>query len=209
MATFHEARLRDNPSSELTFTVEDLADGRAIGMADYRDLDPFAGRATVGITIGERDRWGGGYGTEALSLLVGHLFGACRLHRVELDTWSGNERAMRAFRRVGFVEEGRRRSSVRVGTPGTTASSSASCARSGPPAADEPVRSSSYGQARTATPRAHRRWPHADRGTGVRSAAHCTVHIARCTLHDLPRVSPRRPGSAPGMSQMPGAVSSQ
>ncbi|MCX5132360.1 GNAT family N-acetyltransferase [Streptomyces sp. NPDC060011] len=115
MATFHEARLRDNPSSELTFTVEDLADGRAIGMADYRDLDPFAGRATVGITIGERDRWGGGYGTEALSLLVGHLFGACRLHRVELDTWSGNERAMRAFRRVGFVEEGRRRSSVRVG----------------------------------------------------------------------------------------------
>ncbi|GAA3108237.1 hypothetical protein GCM10017687_20540 [Streptomyces echinatus] len=58
-------------------------------MADYRGLDPFAGRATVGITIGERDLWGAGHGGEALSLLLDHLFGACRLHRVELETWSG------------------------------------------------------------------------------------------------------------------------
>ncbi|WP_369260388.1 GNAT family N-acetyltransferase [Streptomyces sp. R35] len=115
VAHFHEIRLRDDPRAQQTFTVEDLADGRAIGMVDYRDLDSFAGRATVGITIGERDRWGGGYGSEALRLLLDHLFGALRLHRVELDTWSGNERAMRAFRAVGFVEEGRRRESVRVG----------------------------------------------------------------------------------------------
>ncbi|MFF4354234.1 GNAT family N-acetyltransferase [Streptomyces sp. NPDC001530] len=115
MAHFYEARLRDDPRLQATFTVDDLADGRAIGMADYRDLDPFAGRATVGITIGERDRWGGGYGSEALRLLLGHLFGPLRLRRIELDTWSGNERALRTFRAAGFVEEGRRRSSVRVG----------------------------------------------------------------------------------------------
>ncbi|MFF3332937.1 GNAT family N-acetyltransferase [Streptomyces sp. NPDC002888] len=110
-----DARLRQDPRSEATFTVEDLADGCPIGMADYRGLDPFAGQATVGIVIGEQDRWGGGYGSEALRLLLGHLFGACRLRRVELETWSGNERAIRAFRRAGFVEEGRRRASVRVG----------------------------------------------------------------------------------------------
>ncbi|MFE7356371.1 GNAT family N-acetyltransferase [Streptomyces sp. NPDC057543] len=92
-----------------------MANGCPIGIADYRDIDPFAGRATVGIVIGERNRWGGGYGSEALRLLLGHLFGACRLRRVELDTWSGNERAIRAFRRAGLVEEGRRRASVRVG----------------------------------------------------------------------------------------------
>ncbi|MFF7751344.1 GNAT family N-acetyltransferase [Streptomyces sp. NPDC007971] len=112
---FHEARLREDPREGSTFTVEELEGGRPIGMADYRDVDPFAGRATVGITIGERDRWGGGHGSEALRLLLDHLFGACRLRRVELDTWSGNERAVRAFRRLGFVEEGRRRASVRVG----------------------------------------------------------------------------------------------
>ncbi|MEU3861908.1 GNAT family protein [Streptomyces sp. NPDC028722] len=112
---FHEARLREDPRDGATFTVEELDGERPIGMADYRDLDTFAGRATVGITIGERDRWGGGHGSEALRLLLGHLFGACRLRRVELDTWSGNERALRAFRRLGFVEEGRRRAAVRVG----------------------------------------------------------------------------------------------
>ncbi|MFF4485214.1 GNAT family N-acetyltransferase [Streptomyces sp. NPDC001544] len=115
MERFHEARLREDPRDGATFTVEERDGGRPIGMADYRDLDPFAGRATVGVTIGEPDRWGGGYGSEALRLLLGHLFGTCRLRRVELDTWSGNERAVRAFRRLGFVEEGRRRAAVRVG----------------------------------------------------------------------------------------------
>ncbi|MES4887713.1 GNAT family protein [Streptomyces sp. NPDC096012] len=112
---FHQARLREDPRDGATFTVEELAGGHPVGMADYRDLDTFAGRATVGITIGERDRWGGGHGSEALALLLGHLFGTCRLRRVDLDTWSGNERAIRAFRGLGFVEEGRRRAAVRVG----------------------------------------------------------------------------------------------
>ncbi|GGW38221.1 acetyltransferase [Streptomyces lucensis JCM 4490] len=112
---FHEARLLEDPRDGAVLTVEERVDGRVIGMADYRDADPFTGRATVGITIGERDRWGGGYGTEALALLLDHLFGARNLRRVELDTWSGNERAMKAFRRLGFVEEGRRRKAVRVG----------------------------------------------------------------------------------------------
>ncbi|MER5855361.1 GNAT family N-acetyltransferase [Streptomyces sp. NPDC059688] len=115
MERFHEGRLREDPRDGATFTVEELGGGRPVGMADYRGLDPFAGRATVGITIGERDLWGTGHGGEALSLLLDHLFGACRLHRVELETWSGNERAQRAFRRLGFTEEGRRRAAVLVG----------------------------------------------------------------------------------------------
>ncbi|MEU6282644.1 GNAT family protein [Streptomyces sp. NPDC047028] len=113
---FHEAQLRQDPRETATFTVEERDGGRVIGMADYRDLDTFAGRATAGITIGERDHWNGGYGTEALSLLLDHLFGPCRLHRVDLDTWSGNDRAVRAFTNLGFTEEGRRRKAIRVGT---------------------------------------------------------------------------------------------
>ncbi|GAA2785780.1 GNAT family protein [Kitasatospora paracochleata] len=106
--------LRLVPREAAVLTVEDTADGRVIGMADYRDLDPYAGTATLGVTIGERDHWGRGHGTEALGLLVDHLFGAYPLHRLELDTWSGNERAVRAFTRAGFREEGRRRAAVLV-----------------------------------------------------------------------------------------------
>ncbi|GAA2744446.1 GNAT family protein [Kitasatospora cinereorecta] len=106
--------LRLVPREAAVLTIEDTADGRVIGMADYRDLDPYAGTATLGVTIGERDHWGRGHGTEALGLLVDHLFGAYPLHRLELDTWSGNERAVRAFTRAGFREEGRRRAAVLV-----------------------------------------------------------------------------------------------
>ncbi|MGW2103964.1 GNAT family N-acetyltransferase [Streptomyces olivaceoviridis] len=109
-----DTMLRLNPRESAVFTVEDLADGTVIGMADYRDLDPYAGVATLGVTIGEREFWGRGHGRDALRLLVDHLFGAYGLNRLELDTWSGNERAVRAFTKLGFREEGRRRSAVLV-----------------------------------------------------------------------------------------------
>jgi len=105
-------RLPDiEPRSEGVFAV-DLKDGRHIGMVDYRDVDAVARSATVGITIGEKDLWGQGYGSEALRLLVGYLFDHLNLYRVQLDTWSGNERAIRAFARIGFREEGRLRHAV-------------------------------------------------------------------------------------------------
>ncbi|WP_330461311.1 GNAT family N-acetyltransferase [Streptomyces sp. NBC_00820] len=109
-----ETMLRLSPRESAVFTVETLTDGRVIGMADYRDLDAHDGVATLGVTIGEREFWGRGHGTDALRTLVDHLFGAYGLGRLELDTWSGNERAVRAFTRMGFVEEGRRRSAVLV-----------------------------------------------------------------------------------------------
>jgi RimJ/RimL family protein N-acetyltransferase len=100
-----------DPRADGVFAV-DLLDGRHIGMVDYRDVDVVAHSATVGITIGEKDLWGQGYGSEALRLLVGYLFDHLNLHRVQLDTWSGNERAMRSFARIGFREEGRLREAV-------------------------------------------------------------------------------------------------
>ncbi|MCW5254216.1 MULTISPECIES: GNAT family N-acetyltransferase [unclassified Streptomyces] len=114
VALAFEGMLRLVPRESAVFTVEDLASGAVIGMADYRDLDPWAGVATLGVTVGEREFWGAGHGRDALRLLVDHLFGAYGLARLELDTWSGNERAVRAFTGLGFREEGRRRSAVLV-----------------------------------------------------------------------------------------------
>ncbi|MGC9379856.1 GNAT family N-acetyltransferase [Streptomyces sp. MH13] len=107
-----DTMLRLSPRESAVFTVEDVSGGGVIGMADYRDLDPYAGVATLGITIGDKAFWGRGHGSEAVRLLMDHLFGAYGLHRLELDTWSGNERAMRSFAKLGFREEGRLRSAV-------------------------------------------------------------------------------------------------
>jgi RimJ/RimL family protein N-acetyltransferase len=109
---FADKLLTLDPRTDAVFSVE-LADGRHIGMVDYRDVNAVARSCVVGITIGEKDLWGQGYGTEALGILVEHLFGPLNLRRVQLDTWSGNERAIRAFTRLGFREEGRLRQAVR------------------------------------------------------------------------------------------------
>jgi RimJ/RimL family protein N-acetyltransferase len=110
---FSQTMLTLEPKSAGVLAVE-LLDGRHIGMVDYRDIDPLARSATVGITIGEKDLWGQGYGTDALALLVEHLFDTLNLRRVQLDTWSGNERAIKSFTRLGFREEGRLREAVRA-----------------------------------------------------------------------------------------------
>lgn len=114
LAERFERILRLDPREAGMLTVEETSGGRPIGLVDYRGLDPYEGVAEVGVAIGERKFWDRGYGSEALGLLVDHLFGAFPLHRIELDTWSGNPRAARAFTRLGFREEGRRRAAVLV-----------------------------------------------------------------------------------------------
>lgn len=81
-------------------------DKEHIGIADYRDVNPITRVATIGITIGNQAYWGKGYGTDALNLLVKFLFLHLNLRRIQLDTWSGNERAIRAYKRCGFKIEG-------------------------------------------------------------------------------------------------------
>ncbi len=49
---------------------------------------------------------GAGMGREALRLVESMVFGELSAHRLWLDVYSDNERARRAYRAAGFVEEG-------------------------------------------------------------------------------------------------------
>jgi RimJ/RimL family protein N-acetyltransferase len=90
-----------------------LRDGdRLIGSCALSQLDGDNGSALFHITIGEKDCWGRGYGTEATRLMLGHAFGTLGLHRVALAVFAFNERAIRSYRKVGFVEEGRSREAI-------------------------------------------------------------------------------------------------
>jgi RimJ/RimL family protein N-acetyltransferase len=84
-------------------------DAQHIGSIGYRKLDIIARRCIVGIGIGEKELWGKGYGTDALKALVNYLFKTMNLNRIQLDTWSGNVRAIRSYEKCGFVIEGRLR----------------------------------------------------------------------------------------------------
>lgn len=60
------------------------------------------GDATLGILIGAKDRWGQGYGTEAVRGVLGYGFSQLGLRRVKLKTFKHNLRAQRAFEKAGF-----------------------------------------------------------------------------------------------------------
>ena len=93
--------------------VHEASTGRLIGTCAFSQLDGDNGSALFHITIGEADTWGKGYGTEATKLMMDHAFGTLGLHRVGLFVFEFNERAIRAYQRVGFVQEGRARQSIR------------------------------------------------------------------------------------------------
>ncbi|QSO45659.1 GNAT family N-acetyltransferase [Alicyclobacillus mengziensis] len=85
-----------------------------IGEISYRDMDLVAGTAVIGIMIGNKDFWGKGYGTDAVRTMCQFLFDRFRLRRLQLDTWSGNERAIKSYLKIGFQIEGTLREAVLV-----------------------------------------------------------------------------------------------
>ena len=85
---------------------------RLIGTCAFSQLDGDNGSTLFHITIGERDAWGKGYGTEAAELMVTHAFTRLALHRVALTVFEFNERAIRSYEKSGFVMEGRARQAI-------------------------------------------------------------------------------------------------
>nr|WP_155111825.1 GNAT family protein [Metabacillus mangrovi] len=63
----------------------------------------------AGIVVYKPGYWGGGYGSEALSLWISHLFSGMDIPRVGITTWSGNERMMKSAAKQGMKLEGRLR----------------------------------------------------------------------------------------------------
>ncbi len=96
----------------LAMAVHVRATDRLIGTCAFSQLDAENGSALYHITIGEHDAWGRGYGSEATRLMLDHAFGTLGLHRIALFVFEFNERAVRAYRKCGFVVEGRARESI-------------------------------------------------------------------------------------------------
>ena len=99
-------------SDSLAMGIHVRTTNRLIGSCAFSQFDGDNGSALFHITIGEPDMWGLGYGSEATRLMVDHAFETLGLHRVALAVFAFNERAIRAYTRVGFVVEGRAREAI-------------------------------------------------------------------------------------------------
>jgi RimJ/RimL family protein N-acetyltransferase len=88
------------------WAIHDHATGALIGSTALTDVNQVSRSALFRIVIGEKSFWGKGRGTEATRLVVAEAFQRLGLTRVRLEVFADNERARRAYRRVGFRETG-------------------------------------------------------------------------------------------------------
>ncbi len=89
------------------FSIWLLAEKRPVGLLNLRDFLTPHRTAEFGITIGNPEDRGRGYGTEATRLALRWAFDMLGVHNVWLDTSSANPAAIRAYEKAGFREIGR------------------------------------------------------------------------------------------------------
>jgi len=101
---------QEQPKSDaFGFIIRTLAEDRPIGFIGLEDIQWTHGDAVLAVGLGEREYWGRGYGTDALRVMLRYAFTELNLHRVTLDVFEYNPRAIRSYEKVGFVVEGRLR----------------------------------------------------------------------------------------------------
>lgn len=95
-----------SPDERINFAV--AIDDRCIGSVALKDIDRRSQHAWLAIVL-DGTRLGQGLGRDTLNTLLGWAFVIDNFHRISLETWANNERAIRCYRAVGFVDEGRMR----------------------------------------------------------------------------------------------------
>ena len=80
-----------------------------IGNCSIHNIDWDNQRGGLGVTIGEKEFWNKGYGTEAAKLLLDYAFRELKLHRIESLALEDNIRSIRMLQKVGYTQEGCRR----------------------------------------------------------------------------------------------------
>jgi RimJ/RimL family protein N-acetyltransferase len=94
------------------YAIHTLADGAFIGYGMIAFIDHYHRHCKLGITIGDRSRWGQGYGREALRAVTAYCFNELNMHRIGAEIYSHNDRSIRLFEGLGFKREGALRENV-------------------------------------------------------------------------------------------------
>jgi RimJ/RimL family protein N-acetyltransferase len=107
-----ERSFLNNLSKEHNYSIIDRETDELIGNCGFMDIDHLNQTAEIGIFIGNKNYWGKGYGTEALTLLIDYGFNALNLHNILLRVYDYNERAIKAYTKAGFKLIGARREAL-------------------------------------------------------------------------------------------------
>jgi len=83
-----------------------VVDDKKIGQVNSNEIDKENKRVELDIIIGRKEYLDQGYGPEALEILISYLFDNFDLNKVWIQSRNNNPRAMNAYKKVGFKQEG-------------------------------------------------------------------------------------------------------
>ena len=102
----------ERPAAEhiMVIEVQQKPQGKAnipIGTCQFFNIDWRNRSGELGIMIGEKECWDQGFGTETMGLLLKHGFNSLNLHRICLQVFAHNKRAIHVYEKIGFKHEGK------------------------------------------------------------------------------------------------------
>jgi RimJ/RimL family protein N-acetyltransferase len=103
---WYEKNLAGNSTEKVVFSIVALDSDAHIGFIHIDRIDWISRAAYLGIVIGEKDYQGKGAGSEAMEIFFNYVFGCLNFRKICLEVASYNERAIRAYEKFGFRQEG-------------------------------------------------------------------------------------------------------
>lgn len=97
-------------TGRIMFTITTL-EGQSVGGINLNSIDEKNGTFSIGVQI-DRDHRGKGYGTAAMEIVLRYAFYERRLNKYYGSVLEGNIASATMLRKLGCVEEGRRRQMV-------------------------------------------------------------------------------------------------
>jgi len=101
-------KIKDRLKKDDILTLSILFKNEVIGFANLKFFSKY-NYVVVGATIGDKNKWGNGFGPEALKFIVDWLFEKKKVNRIELEVYEDNLRAYKIYKKLGFKKEVKRR----------------------------------------------------------------------------------------------------
>jgi RimJ/RimL family protein N-acetyltransferase len=95
--------------SRIDFLIFSKETNRILGEVVINDIYRNNRSANIRVLINRKEDFSKGYGSQALVLALNYGFGMFNLHRIELEVFLFNERAIHVYEKIGFRREGIKR----------------------------------------------------------------------------------------------------
>lgn len=93
-------------NDKYNFAIETIEEEKYIGGCGINNIDWKNSHVTIGIYIGDQAYWNKGYGSDALKVFIKFIFDEMNIHKIKLEVFAFNIRAIKCYEKCGFKQDG-------------------------------------------------------------------------------------------------------